>query len=198
MVEQASLESKFGEQECSNNEKFVMAEPLKRCRKCREWKTLDQFRLRTKGKYIRRICNESELERQRYRRESGLSYTREEERENNFLTKKRGRGFLLGTGMCMICGEINHRFLENHHTFPEEYIIMSLCSNHHRCYQSSNRDKHMIAVLNAIESSKFLWDSDGQPKGLKPIPMWTVDLPLKEAIQILKSYDLPGYEPIGI
>ena len=78
-------------------------------------------------------------------------------------------------------------------------MVVSLCSNCHKLYYAGkSRDKHMIAILNAIENSKFLWDSDGQPKGLKPVPMWTADLPLKEAIEILKSYDLPGYEPVGV
>lgn len=108
------------------------------------------------------------------------------------------RYFWYGQGVCLICGELQPLYLENHHAIPEDEMIVSLCANCHRKHHSWYQDRHMITILNAIENSKFLWDSDGQPKGLKPVPMWTADLPLKEAIEILKSYDLPGYEPVVV
>ena len=222
MVEQASLESKFNEQECSNTEKFVMTEPLKKCSVCKKLKPLTEF---YKHKLCKRgidsrckecsaiyrhehkvdITNRQNIYNKEHKEDRAKYYTehREEAREYGFLhyTDKRHRtsGYYYGQGICLICGEIHPFKFENHHVVPwDKDFVVSLCGSCHTMLHSGSRDKHMIAVMNAIENSKFLWDSEGQPKGLKPIPMWTADLPLKEAIQILKSYDLPGYEPIGV
>ncbi|MCK4329808.1 hypothetical protein KAX02_08190 [candidate division WOR-3 bacterium] len=223
--EQASLESKFGSQYCPNAEKFVMTEPLKRCTECKKFKTYSNFNKLKGGKSgLNPMCKECEVDYRReyyiehrdevlvkkdeYRlrhKEEILKYTashKEDIKEQNFLRRHDKRtvsGYYYGQGVCLICGDIHPLVLNNHHVLPKEDMVVSLCSNCHKMYYAGKySDKHMIAVLNAIENSKFLWDSDGQPKGLKPVLMWTADLSLKGAIDILKSYDLPGYEPIKL
>lgn len=210
MVEQASLESKFNEQECSNTEKFVMTEPLKRCKKCGKFKPKSEFYndkygkegLRTSCKDCDNIYKKDYYEGHKDESKKYNECHKEGTRERLFLhnkTKYNSAGYFYGTGICLVCGENHSLKLENHHVIPKDDMVVSLCASCHKMYRAGiSQDKHMISVLNAIENSKFLWDTDGHPKGLKPIPMWTADLPLKEAIEILKSYDLPGYEPIGI
>ena len=211
MVDQSSLESKFGKQASSSNEKFVMTELLRRCNKCREFKPLKEFNKHKGCKNgLLSICKSCEsnrsskyyvdhrdfvLERNKLY-EKGYTKRR---REHNFLyIDQRSKGLILGTGICLICDEIYLPYIQNHHVLPKNDMVVGLCANCHEKHRSANKEKHMISVLNDIESSKFLWDSNGNPKGLKPVPMWTADLPLKEAIEILKSYDLSGYETVGI
>ena len=210
--EQTSLESNFSEQDASIANKFVLTEILKRCSVCGKLKPKSKFNkeksgkggLRSKckdcqSKYIKKYNEEHRDEKAAY----DVRYYKEHNmKEQNFLwrsDKRKVSGYYNGQGICLICGELHPLVLQNHHVLPREDMVVSLCSNCHKLYYAGkSRDKHMIAILNAIENSKFLWDSDGQPKGLKPVPMWTADLSLKEAIVILKSYDLPGYEPVGI
>ena len=213
MEGQASLESEFNKQESTNTEKFVMTEPLKRCSKCGEMKPKSEFYKR--NMHLISICKKcnnkrtgdwyiDNLDKSKEQKKEYYNEHKEASLEYGFLFGKnikqhRLSGFFWGTGVCLICGESHPRFIENHHLVPwEDELVISLCSNHHRMFKTNSRYNHMIAVLNAIENSKFLWDSDGQPKGLKPVLMWTADLSLKGAIDILKSYDLPGYEPIGV
>lgn len=209
MTDQTSLESEYGKQECPNTEKFVMTEPVRKCRLCKKYKPLDQFRLYSLSSLKNgraHTCKSCDAERSLDYRWRHIDKMRKHDRkyhnENRFIKRSIGKykiGLFYGTGICLLCGESYPLYLENHHVVPwDDDFVLSLCANCHKKYFSSIQNKHMSNVANAIENSKFLWDSDGQPKGLKPIPMWTADLPLKEAIQILKSYDLPGYEPISI
>ncbi|MCK4329908.1 hypothetical protein KAX02_08700 [candidate division WOR-3 bacterium] len=232
MAEQASLESRFNNQG-HPAEKYIPTVSLKRCRRCKEFKPLEDFEKRNDTKRRRGVCNNcrsSQMSEYRqehteeltekakkyridhieeYREYDRARYNSPKRRESfrirSFLHGSKDTirnngtrgGFLQGTSICLICGEMYPLFLENHHVIPKDEMVIGLCSNCHRKYQSK-QEKHMISVLNAIENSKFLWDSDGQPKGLNPVPMWTADLSLNGAINILKSYDLPGYEPIGV
>ena len=185
MNEQTSLESKFDEQEALNSKKYVMTVSLKRCSNCGELKSKSEFSKNKKGKCgLNSVCKkciyvQSKNSRAGYREEH-----KDDKREWNFLHFKKGKvlsGYYYGQGICLICGEVYPLIFENHHVVPKDDMVVSLCSNCHKRYRTSNRDEHMITILIAIENSKFIWDSDGQPKGLKPVPMWTADLPLKEA-----------------
>lgn len=55
--------------------------------------------------------------------------------EYHFLYhNQRGIGYLLGMGLCFVCGEVDPLLLENHHIFGKKNsdLLISLCANHHR------------------------------------------------------------------
>ena len=218
---QVSLKSNFGSQTGIPKVVFDVVSDMKRCSKCGELKSKSEFIKQKHGKGgLTAHCKDCArlyhlenrdvlLDNMKTYRELHKDERMEYNKEHNFLYQRRkitegrrksskifGVGYFYGQGICLICGNIHPLIFENHHVVPwDDEFVISLCANCHRKYRTNRVDKHMIAILNAIENSNFLWDSGGQPKILL---MWTADLPLKEAIEILKSYDLPGYEPVGL
>lgn len=121
--------------------------------------------------------------------------TSSHDKEYSFLYRDVGHnraGLFIGTGFCLICGEASPLLLENHHVSPDSDVVVSLCSNCHNLYRTSNRIKHMRVILNAIENSKNLWNEKDEPRG--SINMWNDNTTMKEAIDNLKSNDIEGYE----
>lgn len=156
-------------------EKIRFATPMKKCTKCGELKPLSEYYYRKNGK-LRADCKsclnrrrdkwrEEHLEESKaYSREYSRRWREEHRgflREQNFLYSRHTRyktGYLLGTGICMICGETNPLVLVEHHLFPwDDEFILTLCANCHEKHRARNREKHMRIVLNTIENSKFLW-----------------------------------------
>ena len=206
MEDQTSLESSFGEQENLNNEKYTMTDPLKRCKVCGELKQLKEFRkdkqhwsrlkVCRKCDSARRVKQFKDSEQQQRRSRKWRMVHKDDLIIYNFLHRNadgRESGYLYGTGVCLICGEIHPLVFENHHVIPRDDMVVSLCANCHRKLRAPDQTKHMINTINAIENGKFLWDSDGQPKGLMAVPMWAIDATIEEPIDILKRYDLPEY-----
>lgn len=173
-MKQASLDNEFEvEKTTTTVVKYKMIVPLKRCKKCGELKPYTEFskeKHRNHGlQNVCKVCNKNYRETHKdhiakYRikhreehKEEISNYTR----EWNFLFYKDKRGcscgYYNGQGICLICGEFHPMILENHHVLPDDDMTVSLCGSCHRKYQISIKDKHMIAVLNAIENSKFLW-----------------------------------------
>lgn len=211
MTNQVSLESEFIKQDCSDcNNKYVQTEAMKKCKKCGQFKPKSEFHQDDRCRSgIIGTCKECRtVYMKKYNAECRdnriLKYNTNKEkiREHNFLYgKTRGKylfGYFYGCGVCLICGEIHPKFLENHHaTSDDDGFVVSLCANHHRCYRSNNREAHMSVIRVAIEKSGFLWDSEGQPRD-HCTSQWRDDLTLKEAVRILKDYDISGYEPISV
>lgn len=141
-------------------EKITFVAPMKKCRRCKQLKPTTEFYKREEYRGGRRSwCKYCEHDAYIMRRKNPDVV--KSEREHSFLyatnIKKRS-GFLHGSGFCAICGEQHPLVLENHHIVPwDAKCILSLCANCHRKLFTPNRETHMIAVLNAIENSKFLW-----------------------------------------
>jgi hypothetical protein len=94
-------------------------------------------------------------------RENNSEKIRTREKERGFLCQNNeytSSGFLNGTGCCLICGENHPLILENHHVYPQNDFVLSLCANCHKKYHAgNNQERHMIAILKAIEQTPFLW-----------------------------------------
>jgi hypothetical protein len=62
-------------------------------------------------------------------------------------------------GMCLICGELDPRFMILHHVFGKaaNNFTISLCANCHRKYINNLGDLHYVYILSAIEKSCRLW-----------------------------------------
>lgn len=81
-------------------------------------------------------------------------------KEQHFLhgKGKPSVGYFQGGGVCVICGEIDPLVFENHHLFPNNDFVMSLCGSCHKKYHAgTKRDLHMQAILRAIEGTPHLW-----------------------------------------
>ena len=70
------------------------------------------------------------------------------------LSMKR---FMLGTGVCLICGTANFPIIKNHHV--TDGMIVSLCANHHSYFGQSHQTVHRTFMAKQIEHSSFLWDN---------------------------------------
>lgn len=63
---------------------------------------------------------------------------------NRWLKGSRYGGFLKGTGICIICGEINPFVLQNHHVFGKGSMVISLCAIcHYMLHNSAPREMLM-------------------------------------------------------
>lgn len=183
---------------------FDFTEPLRRCRTCKVFRPLSEFR-RIKsgsgtGKYVR-VCKECRAQAEVAYRENnpekikatGKKYRNKKEvkvhiREWNFLYKKDKTvvsGFFNGTGSCLICGEFHPLVLENHHVYPQYPLVASLCANCHKKYHTGmNQVLHMQAVLRAIENTPHLWKDMEVPSNV--LMFKTEDA---EVVDVIETFD---------
>ena len=179
-MKQTSLESTFEvEKNTTTTVKYKMTVPLKKCKKCKEWKPKSDFYKAKKGKgglmSICRLCRLEDCkvytdEHKEQRSNYAIIYHDEHKdllREKKFLFARGNvtntgyswmSGYLYGTGICIICGEIYPRVSVNHHVVPwDDGLVISLGANCHEKHRANNKYRHMASVMNAIENSNFLW-----------------------------------------
>ena len=54
-------------------------------------------------------------------------------------------------GFCWICGELDPRYLEEHHIIgKEDNLTINLCANCHRMYRSTKGDNHKLFILRRL------------------------------------------------
>ena len=118
--------------------KYILDMPTEthaKCTKCRQWKTLENFRREShatsRSNYRRTICKACDY---KHKKEHYVpapprpKKTEEERREEN-----RMKSILEGDGCCFYCGEIDFWKLNNHHPWKkiDPNYTLTLCENHH-------------------------------------------------------------------
>jgi len=105
-------------------------------------------------------CLETDKKRYAKNRKHKINQVREWQRENQNIVRAntwlkgcRYGGFLKGTGICIICGEINPFALQNHHIFGKGSMVISLCAIcHHMLHNSAPREM-LMERLNLSDSA---------------------------------------------
>lgn len=139
---------------------------LKRCSNCNKMKPISEFyRDKSSIDGLTSRCKECDKEKSRQFYKDNPDYFveyKKENRESILLTQRecnflygavgRGGGYLLGTGICVFCGEINPFLLELHHPFGRDNPFkIHECAN---CHRLQHRFPAMLKVALDISLNK--------------------------------------------